>query len=75
MKTQKLYHYTGGTAYNIFDVIGGGHVIVCENEDGVSQFCCNTGEAENWVELMKEGQDGTVTFHEIPVTLTLATAS
>lgn len=75
MKTQKLYHYTGGMAYNVFDVIGGGHVIVCENEDGVSHFCCNYGEAERWVEIMQEGREGTVVFHETPVTLTLAVAN
>lgn len=59
----KLYNYTGGTTYNVFDIAGGGTLIEVQDEDGISHVCCEYGMAEDTINLMVEGNPGTVCFH------------
>lgn len=70
MKT-KLYNYTGGTQYHVFDVYGGGKVIEICDESGVSHHCVSTGDAGQALSLLLQGQDGSVVIHDVVVKLDL----
>ena len=59
----KLYNYSGGTAYNVFDIDGGGTLIEMQDEFGVSHICCSRADAEDTVNELLEGKEGTVCFH------------